>query len=242
MKYNVCDKVKIREDLEVGETYGADKFVCGMEDYRGKTAIITNRYDNTYRVNIDGNDIGWNWTDEMFEDVMEKKTPKTQEEVNKHLLANSVRTPANLLDIEQTLQNDGLKLPEDVRVNSSGISGIAFIKWYETEQYPKTYFECCKELGFTVGMSPRAYGYKSEEISALQKLIVCRNAYWKIAGGWTLDYDADELYFICNERGHIVKAKGITDYNTILAFPTEEMRDEFYENFKDLIEHCKEFL
>jgi hypothetical protein len=30
--------------------------------------------------------------------------------------------------------------------------------------------------------------------------------------------------------------------NTILAFPTEEMRDEFYENFKYLIEQCKELL
>jgi hypothetical protein len=28
----------------------------------------------------------------------------------------------------------------------------------------------------------------------------------------------------------------------ILAFPTEEMRDTFYENFKDLIEQCKELL
>jgi hypothetical protein len=28
----------------------------------------------------------------------------------------------------------------------------------------------------------------------------------------------------------------------ILAFPTEEMRDAFYENFKDLIETCKGLL
>ena len=27
-----------------------------------------------------------------------------------------------------------------------------------------------------------------------------------------------------------------------LSFPTEEMRDAFYENFKDLIEQCKELL
>lgn len=30
--------------------------------------------------------------------------------------------------------------------------------------------------------------------------------------------------------------------NFILAFPTEEMRDAFFENFKDLIERCKELL
>ena len=28
----------------------------------------------------------------------------------------------------------------------------------------------------------------------------------------------------------------------VLAFPTEEIRDIFYENFKDLIEKCKELL
>jgi hypothetical protein len=30
--------------------------------------------------------------------------------------------------------------------------------------------------------------------------------------------------------------------NYILAFPTEEMRDEFYENFNDLINKVKELL
>ena len=30
--------------------------------------------------------------------------------------------------------------------------------------------------------------------------------------------------------------------NRILAFPTIEMRDAFHDNFKDLIEQCKELL
>ena len=32
------------------------------------------------------------------------------------------------------------------------------------------------------------------------------------------------------------------EYTFTLAFPTEEMRDAFYENFKELIEECKELL
>jgi hypothetical protein len=32
------------------------------------------------------------------------------------------------------------------------------------------------------------------------------------------------------------------EYNYILAFPTEEMRDVFYENFKEEIEISKELL
>ena len=34
----------------------------------------------------------------------------------------------------------------------------------------------------------------------------------------------------------------VTTGNRILAFPTEEMRDAFYENFNNLIEYCKELL
>lgn len=37
--------------------------------------------------------------------------------------------------------------------------------------------------------------------------------------------------------------KGFNEYsNRILVFPTEGMRDVFYENFKELIEICKELL
>lgn len=33
-----------------------------------------------------------------------------------------------------------------------------------------------------------------------------------------------------------------TAFNKILIFPTEEIRDIFYENFQDKIEECKELL
>ena len=37
--------------------------------------------------------------------------------------------------------------------------------------------------------------------------------------------------------------KGCFTYSSrVLVFPTEEMRDAFYNNFKDLIEQCKELL
>ena len=53
---------------------------------------------------------------------------------------------------------------------------------------------------------------------------------------------ADERkYCIVNTGGNIVKWVQKTT-NKILAFPTEEMRDAFFENFKDLIELVKELL
>jgi hypothetical protein len=79
MKYEVGDKVKIREDLIVGNRYGRDDFARGMEKYKGKIATITAVYNYTYHIDIDDNDsIDWHWTDEMFEDCEEKtNTPMT---------------------------------------------------------------------------------------------------------------------------------------------------------------------
>jgi hypothetical protein len=39
-----------------------------------------------------------------------------------------------------------------------------------------------------------------------------------------------------------VQENEVRHKNHILVFPTAEMRDAFYENFKDLIESCKELL
>lgn len=51
----------------------------------------------------------------------------------------------------------------------------------------------------------------------------------------------NEYFTIHTFNNEIVKS-GTSHRNAILAFPTEEMRDAFYENFKDLIENCKELL
>lgn len=67
MKYKVGDKVKIREDLVVDETYGEDSFTEEMEQYKGKTATITDVYWGKYEIDID--DGSWCWTDEMLEDL-----------------------------------------------------------------------------------------------------------------------------------------------------------------------------
>lgn len=110
-------------------------------------------------------------------------------------------------------------------------------------QYPKTYEECCEVLGWDGGAT--VIGYNAELIGKLQRLKLCRDAYWKTAGNWKPDYtnpDID-LYVIINVHNNIEKAKyGYGFQNCVLSFPTEEMRDAFYENFKELIEECKELL
>ena len=116
------------------------------------------------------------------------------------------------------------------------------------KEYPKTYKECAKVL---LDRAPvrNDFGYKGELLVALQKLLVCRDAYWKIAGeemglGKPWEHDCHSDYFIpaIIYKSPSVQKVEILYRNIILAFPTEEMRDTFYENFKELIEQCKELL
>lgn len=73
MKYNVGDKVRIREDLITGEKYNDLTFVPDMVQYMGKVATITRiKFEDVYGIDLDGKT--WSWSDEMFEDV--KDTPK----------------------------------------------------------------------------------------------------------------------------------------------------------------------
>lgn len=80
----------------------------------------------------------------------------------------------------------------------------------------------------------------SIEFEALQQLIICRNAYWKIDDDWKPNFLDDELvkYCIvtCNDE---VISDCCWQANAILVFRTEEIRDVFYDNFKDKIEECK---
>lgn len=104
--------------------------------------------------------------------------------------------------------------------------------------YPKTYEECCEVIGDCADCSLTCFACNL--LNNLQQLLVCRDAYWEIAD-WTPDWNNDNQmkYIIVNRRNNIIK-DSYTAKNAILAFPTEEMRDLFYENFKELIEKCKE--
>ena len=121
-------------------------------------------------------------------------------------------------------------------------------------KYPTTYEECCGVLGMTFDypdirlVSTDEYNLYSNFI----QLIRCRNAYWKIAGkqmeldkAWEIDWEKSDngyVYCIVNKCNNIGLTCEWIVNNYILSFPTVEMRDAFYENFKDLIEKCKELL
>lgn len=126
--------------------------------------------------------------------------------------------------------------------------------------YPKTYEECCEVLmgktnfqDFGLVLAKFSTTMHEEDsispapphitlINNFYKLFLCRDAYWRMAGDWKYDVNKIEDYFlIVNKCGRIVKEHYMS-FNHILAFPTAEMRDAFLENFKELIEICKELL
>lgn len=128
---------------------------------------------------------------------------------------------------------------------------LNFINNYRKTQYPKTYQECCDilevEADYGIALT---YVYEQILFSGFYELIRCRDAYWKIAGkqmglnkAWkpNLQDKKEDKYAITNV-GNNIAFELYGEYNGILVFPTEEIRNIFYENFKDLIEQCKELL
>ena len=117
-------------------------------------------------------------------------------------------------------------------------------KYYAVrKQYPKTYEECCDVLiPDCVEFNVILNGYNSVLLEEFGKLLICRDAYWKLADNWKPDWnnisDKHCIYVVGKEMW----SKECQTRQCTLAFPTAEMRNAFYENFKDLIEQCKELL
>lgn len=117
-------------------------------------------------------------------------------------------------------------------------------KYYAVrKKYPKTYEECCDVLiPDCVEFNVILNGYNSVLLEEFGKLLICRDAYWKLADNWKPDWnnisDKHCIYVVGKEMW----SKECQTRQCTLAFPTAEMRNAFYENFKDLIEQCKELL
>lgn len=138
-------------------------------------------------------------------------------------------------------------------------------KWEQRKKKtpPKTWEEFCKthpikedEYYLDPGVGIAAFGklpepFKSrttynrdilpnketaEAVLALMQLIQLRNCY---NGIWEPDWTDGEIkYTIMNGLNNLEKAR-TADISHVLAFKSEELRDQFLENFRDLIEIAK---
>lgn len=114
------------------------------------------------------------------------------------------------------------------------------------QKYPKTYEECCEVLGITYDLelnTQTVFAWNIRLLTYLQQLLICRNAYWKIANykGSEAGTEFCWLYYNIYDR-EIKMEKGKPDCSMFMSFPDEYVADEFVKYFWDLLEKCKEFL
>ena len=144
-------------------------------------------------------------------------------------------------------END--KAPNGYELQEDG-----YFSWVKKKtKYPKTYEECCKVMGvseFEYNHTGTKVWYRHKLMATLDNLMLCRDAYWKIAGEemglgkpWEPDWEnkEEEKYTIEYFAGMVFKDHS-SSCSRPFVFPTPEMRDTFYENFKKEIEMCKELL
>ena len=129
----------------------------------------------------------------------------------------------------------------------------------KSPKYPKTYEECCTILQYNDQLKvypPFRNGIDKystrlfDQLENLRKLKICLDTYREIAGKelglgkpWEPDWkDVDQDKYVIYTDGNTICTNCFYLGHNILAFPTKEMRDIFYENFRDLIEQCKELL
>ena len=146
--------------------------------------------------------------------------------------------------------------------NDNVINATKIVLEKKKKEYPKTYEECCKVLDIDAYDLVLSIDYRSNKmkhndwkrlgkLNDLNQILICRDAYWKLAGeemglgkSWELSIGKPFYYIYYNRQLDCIKKDYADDIqsNVILAFPTAEMRDAFYEAFKELIDKCKELL
>lgn len=246
MKYKVGDRVKVKSL----EWYNKNKNEFGTVKCNGAyfqpimsklcENILTikniNKGVNTY--NVIEND--YYWVDDMFEGFVEEKG------ISKDVPNKICRIFISDEDYQDKVE---LHLGDDYEI---AVEDDRTFVQKKKPKYPKTYEDCCRVLNVWY-KDDVAYvaGYQNKLLSNFQKLLICRDAYWNIAveqmglgKSWEPEYISlvDNEYFTIHTFNNEIIKSGTSHRNAILAFPTEEMRDKFFENFKELIERCKKLL
>ena len=250
MKYKVGDKVRIKSIDWYNENQSEGYvdvdgifFIYDMVKYCGKILTITNIEPENYVMQ----NCPYAWSDEMIEGLVEEEEIEFTE-VDKYWC-----------DIMSESDPTTYVLPQGYIFkdeNGNVINATKIVLEKKKKEYPKTYEECCKvldiedrELVFNGEYrASKLYWKQLGRLNILNKILICRDAYWKIAGEemelgkpWEPDYRyKDEYYSIYYNGFGIIQCNSFQAH--VFIFPTAEMRDAFYENFKEEIEQCKELL
>ena len=247
-------------------------FIRSMTKLCEKKVTISSVLPNIEIYHIKEDDGAFNWTDEMFEGLAEEgnnmnnidklKRISTPAEENWFEIAKEWEREDKEMDKlkHETILPEGYVFKDE---NGNIINATKIVMEKKEKKYPKTYVERCEILGVDSDNFLTTTNYYEGEVEttyyervllskfdSLWKLRICRDAYWKIAGEemglgkpWEPDWkdNYQKKLTITFYQDWIYLTNGI-NVHFFLTFPTEEMRDAFYENFKELIENCKELL
>lgn len=251
-KYKIGQKVRVKsldwynnnKDTSHRVNIGDKKpcFTYNMSKYCGLVLTIDDHSEyegEYYMVEDDG---VYTWTDEMFEGVVDDH--QYHPEMSGQYYPDS--EPNNIDKYIQRFDGNECKiaLPEGYQfVDREGniIDTSVIMVTKKEVEYPKDYDGCCNVLDDDEKMSLWM-------MNELRKLVNARNAYWKIyseanglGGSWKPDWEAG-CYVIFTKGDGTIERDLQFGINAILAFPTKELCDMFYERFISEIEQCKELL
>lgn len=118
------------------------------------------------------------------------------------------------------------------------------------DKYPKTYNEACKYLGF----DSRNLTYSNievlhagrpyyEQLLAFERLMICKDAFWKAYNNWTPDWTSkDKKYAIVLDKDNNFIFTEIENRPRVFSFATKEIAQKFYDRFIEDLEICKKFI
>jgi uncharacterized protein YutE (UPF0331/DUF86 family) len=191
----------------------------------------------------------YSWDAEMFEGVVDADQLNVYGELDSPMVDDFIQDDSELDNIDKYIMRfDGneckIALPEGYQfVDREGniIDTSVIMVTKKEVEYPKDYDGCCNVLNDDDKMSLWM-------MNELRKLVNARNAYWKIygeanglGGSWKPDWEAG-CYVIFTKGDGTIERDLQFGINAILAFPTKELCDMFYERFISEIEQCKELL
>lgn len=115
----------------------------------------------------------------------------------------------------------------------------AYLKTKDVKDLPKDYAECAKIVGMNEGVLLIAHDEQEMEV---EKLRICRDAYWRLADGWKPDWKKNtKKHCVVIRDGRVGVATTISKPRDF-AFPTPEMAQKFHDSFKPKLDFCKDML
>ena len=218
------------------------------DDYSGYGIITEMVWDSVdwcvkYCVKFeDFGTIAWfNSYEIKISDVCQRTDDRNVNDICEDILIDQISAKVAIINLKSDVCDDEVELIlNDYEIEVRDGKTYAILK---KPKYPKTFIEV---LNFwhpdrQIEDDYQRY-YKKDLIEKFQNLLYARDAYWKIAGeemglgkSWEPDWtDNSQKKFTISYYQGKINLTGGHNVHRVLAFPTKEMRDVFYTNFKDL--------